>query len=114
MRRGTTCALSVAMAVVLASCGTNWAGVQRATAHTRSDTTILVDYGICWLKATPMPAAKVVESDTAVQITPEVHDPDGDSKACATLQSVTLAKPIGDRVVIDARSGKVIAVVFDG
>jgi hypothetical protein len=99
---------------VLASCGTDWAHVQGATAHTRSDTSISVNYGVCWLKNTPMPTPKIVESDTAVRITSEVHSPGGDSKACLTLQTITLAKPIGDRVVVDARTGKTITVAFDG
>ena len=115
------CVFAVASAFVLASCGSDWAQVQAdwarvqgVHAHERSDITIYVDYGICWGRNDPMPKAKIVESDADVRITSVLPASGGVSLACLTLETVTLAKPIGDRVVIDARTGKRFNVAFNG
>src|SRR4051812_33709592 len=71
----------VALTLLLASCGSDWAEVHEVTARQKSDTEIEVNYGICWTSNDPMPKAKVVESGTQVRITSAVKAPGGDSKA---------------------------------
>ena len=106
--------LAVPLMFVLASCGADWAEVHGVTARRKSDTSVSVDYDICWVNNDPMPKAKVVESDTEVRITSAVKARGSDSKACLTTETVTLASPIGERAVVDGRTGKKFPVIFTG
>ena len=84
------------------------------TARQKSDTNVSVNYDVCWASNDAMPKAKVVESDTEVRITSAVKAPGDDSKACLTLETVALTSPIGDRAVVDGRTGRKFAVTFAG
>jgi hypothetical protein len=106
--------LAVPLMFALASCGTDWAEVHGVTAQQKSDTSITVNYDTCWVSNDPMPKAKVVESATEVRIAPAVKARGSDSKACLSLETVTLTSPIGDRVVVDARTVKKLTVTFTG
>jgi hypothetical protein len=114
IRRHVRWLLAIPLMVVLASCGTDWAEVHGVTAQQKSDTSISVNYDTCWVSNDPMPKAKVVESAAEVRIAPAVKARGSDSKACLSLETVTLASPIGDRTVVDARTGRKVAVTFTG
>jgi len=115
-RRGAGITATAGLLVVpalLTSCGSKWVQTQAVTADSPEAMTILVDYGsFCWSSPDPMPKATVVESDTEVRITPNVPAPHGDQKLCMTFEDIALAEPIGDRTVIDTRTGSAFTVTF--
>ena len=97
----------------LSACGSAWQRPEAITAASADATTITVDYGdFCWSSPDPMPQASVVESATEVRITPNVRSNHGNQKACKTDEQITLQQPIGDRKVIDTRSGGRYTVSF--
>ena len=105
---------AVLCTLALTSCGSKWLQIEGVTAGSREATTIRVDYGpFCWSADSPMPSATVIESDTEVRITPNVPAPKGDQKKCLTDgEQITLDKPIGDRKVVDTRTGARFTVTF--
>lgn len=106
--------VGVTLTLLVASCGSDWAEVHEVTARQKSDTNVNVNYDICWTSNDPMPKAKVVDSDTQVRITSAVKARGGDSKACLTVENVPSTSPIGDRSVVDGRTGQKFAVSFTG
>lgn len=114
MKRKSLPALLVLSTLFLASCGSKWLQIEGVTAGSAEATTVHVDYGdFCWSADSPMPGATVIESDTEVRITPNVPAANGDQKKCLTDgEQITLARPIGDRKVVDTRTGAKFTVRF--
>ncbi|MFM2070743.1 MAG: hypothetical protein RLZZ623_1006 [Actinomycetota bacterium] len=101
-----TCLAAVCL-IALASCGgSHWVQIIGANADSPNATVVTVGLGICVANPASIPQPSVIESSTEVHVRVAVKQDDGDEASCASLQAIKLASPIGDRVVVDDRTGQ--------
>jgi hypothetical protein len=94
---------------VVACGGTDWVKVIDADATSATATEVMLTLGICALPAS-IPPPIVTESSTEIRVRETMRHPDGPGASCASGQRVVLGSPIGQRVVVDDRTGRQFAV----
>jgi hypothetical protein len=109
-------ALVLGLVGLLASCGggTDWVAIGNASAGSPDDTVVELVLQICRADAPEIPASAVSESDDEIRVLLPFEHSDEDEAGCLGAFPIVLGAPVGDRVVVDDRTGRIITVQFDG
>jgi hypothetical protein len=109
-------ALVLGLVGLLASCGggTDWAAIEGASAGSPDDTVVELVLQTCSADAPEIPVSAVSESDDEIRILLPLDHSDEDEAGCLEASPIVLGAPVGDRVVVDDRTGRIITVQFDG
>ena len=109
-------ALVLGLVGLLASCGgdTDWVEIGNASAGSPHDTVVELVLQICRADAPEIPASAVSESDDEIRVLLPFEHSDEDEAGCLGAFPIVLGAPVGDRVVVDDRTGRIITVQFNG
>jgi hypothetical protein len=101
---------------LLASCGsgTDWVAIQGASASSPGDTVVELVLQICRADPPEIPASAVSESDDEIRVLIPFEHSDEDEAGCLGVFPIVLGAPVGDRVVVDDRTGFIVTVQFNG
>ena len=109
-------ALALGLVGLLASCGgdTDWVAISGASAGSPDDTVVELVLQICRADAPKIPASAVSASDDEIRVLLPLEHSDEDEAGCLEAFPIVLDAPVGDRVVVDDRTGRIITVQFNG
>jgi hypothetical protein len=109
-------ALVLGLVGLLASCGggTDWVAIENASASSPDDTVVELVLQICRADAPEIPASAVSESDDEIRVLLSFEHSDEDDAGCLGAFPIVLGAPVGERVVVDDRTGRIITVQFNG
>ncbi len=115
MVRGISYGMVAVGAIALSSCGgPDWVKVNGATADGPDETVVFVGLDVCHPDPEVIPESAVVETDTEIRVRLPMKHSGGDEDACAVALPVMLDSPIGNRVVIDDRTGRRFVIAYNG
>jgi hypothetical protein len=109
-------ALVLGLVGLLASCGggTDLVAIENASAGSPDDTVVELVLQICSADAPEIPASAVSESDDEIRVLLPLEHSVEDVAGCLGAFPIVLGTPVGDRVVVDDRTGRIITVQFKG
>jgi hypothetical protein len=107
-------ALPLTVLLQLAGCAADWVNIRMATANSANATTVLLSLDTCHPSQNVVPREDVTESDTEVRVRLSMKQPSGDQDDCAGAVTMELQNPIGNRVVVDDRTGQQFTVLLPG
>lgn len=97
----------------LAACGgSEWAAVEEVRAPSPESTQLLLVLDYCDAGQNPLIIDDVVEKPTEVRVSLSIAIPNDDRDDCVGTANVTLSSAIGDRTLVDERTGKRFTVEF--
>jgi hypothetical protein len=100
--------------LVVSACGTDRVRITAVAADSPDATVLLLSLDICHPSLDEVPTGDVTESDAEVRVRLSSERSGGDEDDCVGSMLLTLVAPIGDRVVVDDRSGERFVVTFTG
>lgn len=107
------CLLStVALFGVCACGGSDWAAVDHVWARSPDATVVTLELDYCDASQNPLIVDSFVESPSEVRVRLDIPIPSGDRDDCAGIAQVQLTSPIGERTVVDDRTGERHVVEF--
>ncbi len=107
------CLLStVALLGVCACGGSDWAAVDHVWAGSPDATVVTLELDYCDAGQNPLTVDSFVESPSEVRVRLDIPIPSGDRDDCAGIAQVQLTSPIGERTVVDDRTGERHVVEF--
>lgn len=105
-------ALAAACFALAACGGSQWAAVDEVRASSPDSTQLLLVLDYCDAGQNPLLIDDAVEESTEVRVRLNIEIPNDDRDDCVGIANVTLSSAIGDRTLVDDRTGKRFTVEF--
>lgn len=103
---------AIAVLVLTACGGSDWAAVEQARASAPDATELTLELDYCDAARNPAAVDDVVESPTEIRVRVDIPIPSDDRDDCIGTAIVRLSSAIGQRAVVDDRTGRRHAVDF--
>lgn len=111
-RRERGLALAATCFASAACGGSEWAAVDEVRAPSPEATQLLLVLDYCDASQNPRLIDDAVEESTEVRVRLNIAIPNDDRDDCVGIANVTLSSAIGDRTLVDDRTGKRFTVEF--